>query len=486
MPTVTPVDYDPFGEAPRSPRSVAPVDYDPFAEPAAPQEAAKPPRQFGYINDYNEMRREAQDAMAAGAKKVVEGEGIGQKALGAGQAALGGISYVASPINAALRTVVGNPLEHLTGAPRDYTEFAAGLAVPGIGLTRAGPAAKAATKAPTVAELKASYVAAKEAPEVAAVQIKPDSIARVADETVAVLNKEWLDPELAPKTFRILNKLMEAPPEGGLTTMANMDSARRRLGDLIGSGGEEAAAAKIVKDKLDDWMMKKASPEDAFSGDISAAQKIMQEGRADYTAAKVGEAFDKRINKAEARANTTYSGLNLQNQIRQKAEQFLDSPDSRALNPTERKLVESVRDGNLSQNTLRYVGKLLGGGGGLGAFTTGALGGIATSGPGVLLPVVGYATTKLASHLTMKQAERVSEALRSRSPLGKQLNASMASWGKYAKIAEERPLTPRIASMLGIQSRNLSNNLKDAGITISPEDLVRGVVEPSTEISPQE
>lgn len=57
-------------------------------------------------------------------------------AKGAANVAMGGLEYVGSPITAAYRTVVGRPIEENTGIPKEYTEFGAMLATPGLGLTR--------------------------------------------------------------------------------------------------------------------------------------------------------------------------------------------------------------------------------------------------------------------------------------------------------------------------------------------------------------
>jgi hypothetical protein len=54
-------------------------------------------------------------------------------AKGAGNVALGTVGYVSSPLNAAYRSLIGQPLEDVTGLPREYTEFAAQLATPGFG-----------------------------------------------------------------------------------------------------------------------------------------------------------------------------------------------------------------------------------------------------------------------------------------------------------------------------------------------------------------
>jgi hypothetical protein len=49
---------------------------------------------------------------------------------GAGNTAMGAAGYLGAPINAALRTFVGKPIEENTGIPKEYPEFAAGLVLP--------------------------------------------------------------------------------------------------------------------------------------------------------------------------------------------------------------------------------------------------------------------------------------------------------------------------------------------------------------------
>jgi hypothetical protein len=55
-------------------------------------------------------------------------------AKGVGNIAFGALGHIAAPINAAYRSVIGQPLEDLTGIPREYIETAAQLATPGLGL----------------------------------------------------------------------------------------------------------------------------------------------------------------------------------------------------------------------------------------------------------------------------------------------------------------------------------------------------------------
>lgn len=60
-------------------------------------------------------------------------ENAGNVVKGFGNTVAGGLSYLTSPINAALRTYAGEPIEKATGIPKEYTEFALSLAVPAKG-----------------------------------------------------------------------------------------------------------------------------------------------------------------------------------------------------------------------------------------------------------------------------------------------------------------------------------------------------------------
>jgi hypothetical protein len=92
-----------------------------------------------YGPTYHTMRRDAQDQMGRGVDQIRSAGGVGDVAGGALNTALGGIGYVASPVNAALRSFVGRPVEQITGIPAEYTDFAASLAIPGIGMTKLAP-----------------------------------------------------------------------------------------------------------------------------------------------------------------------------------------------------------------------------------------------------------------------------------------------------------------------------------------------------------
>jgi hypothetical protein len=107
-----------------------------------------------YLPTQREMARESLEQIGHGVEQLKEPTGgdLAKSAKaaikGVGNVGLGAVGFVASPISAAYRTVLGRPVEETTGIPKEYTEFAAQLATPGIGLTRM-PGAKPVPEVPT-------------------------------------------------------------------------------------------------------------------------------------------------------------------------------------------------------------------------------------------------------------------------------------------------------------------------------------------------
>lgn len=84
-----------------------------------------------YWSDYNRMRNES----VAGAKQGyqdIQQPGFWNKAKGAAEMVGGGMGYVTSPIDAAVHSIIGRPVENVTGIPAGVTDFAAGMALPGV------------------------------------------------------------------------------------------------------------------------------------------------------------------------------------------------------------------------------------------------------------------------------------------------------------------------------------------------------------------
>ena len=91
-----------------------------------------------YPSVYSKMNREAQDLFKSGVEDI---QAPGSRAKGAAKMVGGAYMYTLSPINAALRTIVGQPFEESTHGviKKEWPEFAASLALPVIGLAGTKP-----------------------------------------------------------------------------------------------------------------------------------------------------------------------------------------------------------------------------------------------------------------------------------------------------------------------------------------------------------
>ena len=117
----------------------------PSAAPSALEKAVEPIT--SYPATYNQMNKDARQQIGQGIGQLESPQSGWDIAKGIGNVGLGTLGYVSSPISAALRTVVGKPIEENTGIPKEYSEFAASLALPGIGLRSASEVPEAITAA---------------------------------------------------------------------------------------------------------------------------------------------------------------------------------------------------------------------------------------------------------------------------------------------------------------------------------------------------
>jgi hypothetical protein len=333
--------------------------------------------------------------------------------------------------------------------------------------------AKAAS-VPSVAELKSAASAGYQSSEVKGLVIKPEAVQSLSQSIVTKLSDAGLDENLAPKTFGILSKLDKAP-EGAVVTGDNLQSLRRTLGNAAGSiDPTERLAAKSAMETLDGFLSS-IPTESVVAGDATKAAQTLGTARANYASAMQAENIDKKAIQAELRAAAANSGQNVANTVRQRmADIILKPAERRGYTPDELAQMEKIVRGGIIDNALRGAGNLLGGGGGMGAVISAGVGGFATGGPGAVAPVIGYALKRLGNAMTLRQAEKLSEMVRSRAPLAK----SMEDFGDKAAQLEAIP-GPKSMAAVALASRNLANNMRDAGINMSVSDIMRGIQGPA-------
>lgn len=412
---------------------------------------------------------EARRLHVAGANELIKG---------VGNTVMGSVGYVASPINAALRTFAGKPVEDVTGIPKEQTEFALGLALPGIGLTKMSkaPPVGGPKTAPSIGELKSAATRLYKDPEFTEVVIKAPAVTRWSQGLRSELTAAGLDENVAETTWKILGKADNAP-HGAFSTGRNLESMRRTLGEAAGSanGSERKAAARAIE-SLDNFFST-VKVDDVVRGDPAKAHTILQEARGNWSAARSAELVDSKMVRAYLRSSAANSGQNVPNTIRQRiADILLDEKALRGFSADERALMERITEGTKTRNAIRVAGNAMGGGMGMGAALYG-LASTATHGALAAVPFVGFGLRKLEGALAMRDVRKLSDMVRSDSPLGKQLTGPTVDYAKAAQAFEANP-TPRNIAALTLASRNLANNLADAGITVSPDKLLRSIQAP--------
>lgn len=429
-----------------------------------------------YPATYSEMNKEAREQVGHGIGQLSHPESAWDVAKGAGNVALGTVNYVGSPLNAALRTVVGKPLEEIVGVPKEYSEFAAGLAIPGVGLTRV---AKTASAVPSSKKLYDAATAAYNAPEVAALKMHPQAMTFFGEETAAALKIQGYDPLLAPKTFGLLEKATVVPEGSQFVTANNVQTIRRMLGKAAESPDKtERAAAQISQHKLDDFMAN--IPQNAvLEGDAAAASKTLQDARGNYAAASRSDRFQNALELAEKQAARAGVGGNWENATRQRITSILNSPaKSRGLSSAEKSALEDYVQGTFTRNSLRVATKVMGGDNPLMAAIHAGFA-YSTYGASLAAPLTGFALKKINNAISAKELTKIDELLRSRSPLAKETEKAISNWTQAGGALTNQPTTQN-ATRFFAASQLLGDKFKTVGVNADIQKLMEPFQGPGT------
>lgn len=303
---------------------------------------------------------------------------------------------------------------------------------------------------PTSEELKAASSAGYDAVRSAGVDYRADAVANMASGLRSGLERDGILAELAPKTFRILEKL-ESPPEGSVANISGLEAARRAFGHAAKdfNNPTDQEAARRVVGGLDRWL-ETDDPSRVVAGAASEVAGSLKAARGNYAAAKRSDKLTGLEDAAELRAAVAASGQNADNAIRQRIASLLLKPrDVAGYSGGEREALESVARGSGFANTARSVGNMLGGGGGLGAMISGGMGsavGAAVGGwpgaaaGGALPPALGAVAKAMAARATRNDLNRVDRMTRMRSPLYEE---RMSSAPTYVPDLEARGMIAR-------------------------------------------
>ena len=266
--------------------------------------------------------------------------------------------------------------------------------------------------APALADVKAEATNAYDALTArnVATPIPQATLDNVASDITTTLNNRGIRPSNAKSIHDAIDEI-KMPATAGAADVADLVAARQSIKELLGKHDTNKAGAFVALNKI----------EQAIETNSPGTMKAIKEADKNYAAAKAVEALDKRVAKAELRAAGENSGMNVGNKIRQNITTYLSSNEAKYLSPETRADLEKIVRGTASQNTMRALANLLGGGGGLGMLAGGAAGYQAGGAGGAIAgAAAGRAFKSLNNRSVLKQAEQVGQNIRMRSPLGQQ------------------------------------------------------------------
>jgi len=376
-----------------------------------------------------------------GGRQLAARYGGGLLARGAGYGAEGAVLGAAQ---GAGNTYSGKPLDYITNAG---TSGAMG-GILGAGMGAAfGPRGgmRSSAEVPTTPELYAekniNYRDLANSPAL----YEANALARAATPTEDVLRAERFHPNDSPRTFQAVEE-MRAPPTtahlglGAPVSPGDIEYIRKGLTQINPlTGATDKASAGYVKRALDNFVLN-PPPGAVLPGTEAAAAEataLANRARGNYGGYKRGQMFDDMIENATTSAGGAASGLNLQNRLRQVVGSGLRQKEgtsafSRAgYNPEEiAKLTDFARV-PIGDASLRYVDRLFGGGGGLGAVVAGGVGaaGGGTLGhyfkddptwggvAGVGIPAAGLGLRLLGNRRATQNMANLGDMIRRRTPL---------------------------------------------------------------------
>lgn len=442
-------------------------DGPPKPPPGFELEASKP-HATGYLSNLKNMFLEGTDQFVGGMddltgalRSAASGSGpdarpkeIGDLVRGFGNTVAGGLGAVYSPLNAALRTYVGQPVEDATGVPKEIPELVVGLAGPSAVTRGARAIGRSVASKPTGEQIEAAAVAGFQSPAVRGLEVRPAPVQSWTQTLRGDLTQSGLDDIRAPATWRTLQRL-DNMPAGGSVTGNNLSSLRQSLANTAKERGpdfqptQDAAAATQAIRSLDN-MIGGVRPRDVVSGNPAEAQAVWNEARGNYAQFAKIRSADRRQVQAEGNTGSAHSGLNYDNSIRQRMRDIATGPAGRGFTgPGEREAVERVVHGSPERNLLRIASAIMGGGGGLGALASGGTAGLGGMGwAGAAVPAAGMGLRVGQNMMTSRDMDRLNSVLRANSPLASQagggrqdmaralMGADLPPWAQNAIAAQ--------------------------------------------------
>jgi hypothetical protein len=284
----------------------------------------------GYPETYVRMNKDARGQFSRGVEQIANREsvidpqahGISDVINGMTNMGLGAVGYVTSPISAAYRSALGQPIEDATGIPREYTEFAAQLATPGIGLP--GAVKAPAVIAPRVAVEAPAGEIVDAARRISAVAPEPINVPRAfASDNTAVQRTaqgirnlpvigDAIPRATGEMTDQLGNAVKSIASSYGEGSGPNVAS---RIGRNIGSQAEaegkaaSEAAANSDASVLADWERAHNNARNSIGAAETSAADAARRTVGDMSPQDMGATLIARLRQGEREAHATKERL---------------------------------------------------------------------------------------------------------------------------------------------------------------------------------
>ena len=327
----------------------------------------------------------------------------------------------------------------LNSAPRKLQGDEAQRAIEGDLLTAfsaaqaTGPrAAIPKTKPMSLEQLQTAKQAAYAKADNLGVRYKPESFGKLVNDIEADAMANSLDPDLHKGAASVLKTLRKRADAGQAPTLTDLDSLRKVVDrDAVKAGGADAVFGQRIRESIDAFI-DAADPKTLASGSGPEAAAAIREARRLNTQYMKAKAVTDAVDSAELRADSTYSGGNRNNAIRQNVRPLIDPRSKQRiknLTPQEQAAAKRVVSGSIPQNLVRTTGKLLDPRGIVGMGVQAVLG-VGTGGASLPSAVMGAAATELGSNMTQGNVRK--------------LLSLIGSGGARPRPAPAPPLTSRM------------------------------------------
>lgn len=253
----------------------------------------------------------------------------------------------------------GNPVAEFVG------QMAGGL-TPGA----VARAARRPEAPPTVDALRAEKNAAYDETKNLGVAYNPQSYDNLLVNIVKSARDDRISPDRHAAAYSFIRDM--AANRGKPLSLTELDQLRQTVRrDLItpSYGNPERAAdahfGEIILDEIDDFIAN-AKPADLVSGNARDAANAIMKARSANSRYRKADLLEEALVKAKRRTESTGSGGNINNAIRQNVRGILDNPKKRkAFTKDELAAMEDLVKQGKMENFLRLVGKLSPSGNGL-------------------------------------------------------------------------------------------------------------------------